>query len=96
MSIADKKSMPREQIRTGNAVIDDLIREMRRHAGSVIVAGNPAQAAEIRGYSVPAEDIGVLLSLPAGTAIVIGRKIYERMQAEEAELLAQLRAGADA
>ena len=96
MSIADKKSMPGRQIRTGNAVIDDLIREMRRHSGSVIVAGNPAQAEEIRGYGVPADDIGVLLSLPAGTAIVIGRRIYERMQAEEAQLLAQLRAGADA
>lgn len=92
MSIADKKSMPREQIRTGNAVIDDLISEMRRHSGSVIVAGNPAQAEEIRGYGVPADDIGVLLSLPAGTAIVIGRKIYERMKAEEDALLAQLRA----
>lgn len=96
MSIADKKSIPAQQIRTGNAVIDDLIREMRRHSGSIIVAGNPTQAAEIRGYGVPADDIGVLLSLPAGTAIVIGRKIYERMQAEETELLAQLRAGADA
>ena len=91
MSIADKKSIPAQQIRTGNAVIDDLIREMRRHSGSVIVAGNPAQAAEIRGYGVPADDIGVLLSLPAGTAIVIGREIFERMQAEEAQLLAQLR-----
>ena len=96
MSVADKKSMPAQQIRTGNAAVDDLIREMRRHAGSVIVAGNPAQAAEIQRYGVPADDIGVLLSLPAGTAIVIGRKIFERMQAEEVQLLAQLRAGADA
>ena len=96
MSIADKKSIPAQQIRTGNAVIDDLIREMRKHSGSVIAMGNPAQAAEIQGYGVPADDIGVLLSLPAGTAIVIGREIYERMQAEEAQLLAQLRAGADA
>lgn len=92
MSIADKKSIPAQQIRTGNAVIDDLIREMRRHSGSVIVAGNPAQAAEIQGYGVPADDIGVLLSLPVGTAVVIGRRIYERMKAEEDALLAQLRA----
>lgn len=92
MSAQHKKSMPAQQIRTGNAVIDDLIREMHRHSGSVIVAGNPAQAAEIQGYGVPADDIGVLLSLPAGTAIVIGRKIFERMQAEEDALLAQLRA----
>ena len=92
MSIADKKSIPAQQIRTGNAVIDDLIREMRRHSGSVIVAGNPAQAAEIRGYGVPTEDIGVLLSLPAGTAIVLDRNTYDWMQAEETELLAQLRA----
>lgn len=92
MSIADKKSMPAQQIRTGNAVIDDLIREMRRHSGFVIVAGNPAQAAEIQGYGVPADDIGVLLSLPAGTAIVLDRKTYDWMQAVEAQLLAQLRA----
>ena len=96
MSVADNKSIPAKQIRTGNAVIDDLIREMRRHAGSVIVAGNPAQAAEIQGCGVPADDIGVLLSLPAGTAIVIGRKTFERMQAEEAQLLAQLRADSGA
>lgn len=92
MSIADKKSMPAQQIRTGNAVVDDLIREMRRHSGSVIVAGNPAQAAEIEGYGVPADGIGVLLSLPAGTAIVLDRKTYDWMQAVEAQLLAQLRA----
>ena len=92
MSIADKKSIPAQQIRTGNAVIDDLIREMRRHSGSVIVAGNPAQAAEIQGYGVPADDIGVLLSLPVGTAIVLDRKTYDWMQAVEAQLLAQLRA----
>lgn len=92
MSAQHKKSIPREQIRTGNAVIDDLIREMRRHAGSFIVAGNPAQATEIKGYGVPADDIGVLLSLPAGTAIVLDRKTYDWMQAVEAQLLAQLRA----
>lgn len=96
MSVADKKSIPAQQVRTGNAVIDDLIREMRKHHGSVIVAGNPAQAEEIRGYGVPADDIGVLLSLPAGTVIVLDRKTYDRMQAEEAQLLAQLRAEADA
>ena len=96
MSAQHKKSIPAQQIRTGNAVIDDLIREMRRHSGSIIVAGNPAQAEEIQGYGVPADDIGVLLSLPVGTAIVLDRKTYDRMQAEEAELLAQLRAEADA
>lgn len=95
MSIRRKRASS-GQIRTGNAVIDDLIAAMKKYPGTLIVTSNPAQAKEIEEYGVPAEDVGVLRSLRSGVAIVLDREIYDRSRAKEDQLIAQLQAGDDA
>lgn len=91
-----KKKAPTAQIQTGNAVIDDLVWQLLKNPGSLIVAGNPSQAKEIEGYGVPAEDVGVLCSIRSGVAIVLDRETYDRMRAEEDKLIATMRSGGDA
>lgn len=93
MSMPVKKHGRRSPVRTGNAVVDALWRERSKRPGSLIVTGNPAQAEEIKSWGIPADDVGVLLSLDPGIAIVINRKKYNRLKAQEDELV-QSRQGA--
>ena len=79
------------EIRTGNAVVDDLLAVLVRHPGSLIAANDPHTADAIRGYGVPDELVGVLLSLPAGWIVVLDRDEYARFKAAEDEQLARIR-----